>query len=151
MRRWWAVALLASFSCSSPQDTGDELSQSEPLDGLLPLEAIRMYAEADKARAGEAADLDGDGVREVTSFKGPDGTRRWESDADQDGRAEWFVEERTDGTVSSGVDRNDNGKWDYLQEYRIESRASCATTSTWTAASSAGAASSTTLPWAQFR
>ena len=58
-----------------------------------------------RAWRGEPADLDGDGVAEVTSTVLADGTRRWEGDPSRSGRPEWYVEKNNAaGKTTMGVD-----------------------------------------------
>jgi hypothetical protein len=58
-----------------------------------------------RAWRGDPADLDGDGVAEVTSALLPDGTRRWEPAAAGGAGPAWFVEKNnTTGKTTIGLD-----------------------------------------------
>jgi hypothetical protein len=72
-------------------------------DGVSPATAA-FVTQLPKAWAGEPADLDGDGVAEVTSVALPAGGRRWESNPGHAGHPEWFVEKDRAGKTTIGLD-----------------------------------------------
>lgn len=72
-------------------------------DGVSPSTAA-FVSQLSKAWAGEPADLDGDGVAEVTSVALPTGGRRWESKPGRTGHPEWFVEKDSAGKTTIGLD-----------------------------------------------
>lgn len=88
MRARWAVLLVGAVAaCSSggnkPVDGGVAVNPETvaPIDvsqwNGIDAGALDFLVELNKARRGESADLDGDGLRELTVFRRADGTQVW--------------------------------------------------------------------------
>lgn len=94
MRRVMAVVVVALSGCGATRVDGGtgggsggpvDAGEAFPIDlreweGVVSSDDVRFLREMAKASLGEAADLDGDGIAEVTAVRLEDGTTRWDFD-----------------------------------------------------------------------
>lgn len=79
-------------------------------------QVVQLLEEYAKARNGEPADLDGDGVSDTTASSIPDGGMRWVFDPEQEGRFRWVVEQSPSGDLVTLIDGEGDGTLDIREQ-----------------------------------